>query len=179
MGVSLGNAIGPTDLDIASVEITPGASAALYGMSAINGMANLITKNPFTSPGLSIDPKFGLNHLGGTGRDGALLTETAVRYANMFNNKFAYKVNLSFLKGTDWLSNTGTDQNPNSSTSTTANNKYLDLSGANNIAYDAWNKYGDDAAVKKDRIGLIIDIALNDSMISEDAKNWLRGLPKA
>ena len=39
--------------------------------------------------------------------------------------------------------------------------------------------YGDDAAVKKDRIGLIIDIALNDSMISEDAKNWLRGLPKA
>ena len=48
LGVPLGNAIGPTELDIASVEITPGASAALYGMSAINGMANLITKNPFT-----------------------------------------------------------------------------------------------------------------------------------
>lgn len=39
--------------------------------------------------------------------------------------------------------------------------------------------YGDDAAVKKERIGLIIDIALNDSMVSEDAKNWLRGLSKA
>jgi len=48
LGVPLGNAIGPTELDIQSVEITPGAASALYGMNAINGMANLITKNPFT-----------------------------------------------------------------------------------------------------------------------------------
>jgi outer membrane receptor for Fe3+-dicitrate len=47
LGVPLGNAIGPTELDIASVEITPGAASALYGMNAINGMANLITKSPF------------------------------------------------------------------------------------------------------------------------------------
>ncbi|WP_234979717.1 TonB-dependent receptor [Chitinophaga niabensis] len=44
LGVPLGNAIGPTELDIASVEITPGAASALYGMNAINGMANLQTK---------------------------------------------------------------------------------------------------------------------------------------
>src|SRR6478735_3556899 len=31
--VPLGNAIGPTELDIASVEITPGAASALYGMN--------------------------------------------------------------------------------------------------------------------------------------------------
>ncbi|MDO1450183.1 carboxypeptidase-like regulatory domain-containing protein [Rhodocytophaga aerolata] len=47
LGVPLGNAIGPTELDIASVEITPGAASALYGMNAINGMANLLTKSPF------------------------------------------------------------------------------------------------------------------------------------
>ena len=41
LGVPLGNAIGPTELDIASVEITPGAASALYGMNAINGIANL------------------------------------------------------------------------------------------------------------------------------------------
>lgn len=145
LGVSLGNAIGPTELDIASVEITPGASAALYGMSAINGMANLITKSPFTSPGLSFYQKIGVNHLGGTGRSTSLLTETAVRFAQVINNKFAYKVNASFLKGTDWLSNTTTDQNPNNLT--TANPKFPALNGANNVAYDAWNKYGDDAAV--------------------------------
>jgi iron complex outermembrane receptor protein len=51
LGVPLGNAIGPTELDIQSIEITPGAASALYGMNAINGMANLITKNPFNSQG--------------------------------------------------------------------------------------------------------------------------------
>src|SRR5436190_1371123 len=35
LGVPLGNAIGPTELDIQSVEITPGAASALYGMNAI------------------------------------------------------------------------------------------------------------------------------------------------
>lgn len=57
LGVPLGNAIGPTELDIQSVEITPGAASALYGMNAINGMANLITKNPFISQGLSVYQK--------------------------------------------------------------------------------------------------------------------------
>ncbi|HUP11446.1 MAG TPA: carboxypeptidase-like regulatory domain-containing protein, partial [Niastella sp.] len=51
LGVPLGNAIGPTELDIQSVEITPGAASALYGMNAINGMANLLTKNPFNNQG--------------------------------------------------------------------------------------------------------------------------------
>jgi len=179
LGVPLGNAIGPTELDIASVEITPGASAALYGMSAINGMANLITKNPFTSPGLSVYQKFGLNHLGGTGRDGSLLTETAVRFANVINNKFAYKVNLSYLQGTDWLANSKNDQNPNSSTSTTSNSKFPELSGANNIAYDAWNKYGDDAAAGNNTVavgGLTIDGVKNRTLNVARTGYWEKDL---
>jgi iron complex outermembrane recepter protein len=143
LGVPLGNAIGPTELDIASVEITPGAASALYGMNAINGMANLITKSPFTYQGLSLYQKTGLNHVGGTGRDLSNLTETAIRYAKAFNNKFAFKVNLSYMRGTDWLSDTRTDQNPNQLN--TANPTFPELEGpTNNPAYDAWNKYGDD-----------------------------------
>ncbi len=143
LGVPLGNAIGPTELDIASVEITPGAASALYGMNAINGMANLITKSPFQYQGLSIYQKSGLNHVGGTGRDLSNLTETAFRYAKAFNNKFAFKINGSYMRGTDWLSNSTTDQNPNNLN--TANPTFTELSGnQNNPAYDAWNKYGDD-----------------------------------
>ena len=142
LGVPLGNAIGPTELDIASIEITPGAASALYGMNAINGMSNLMTKSPFYYQGLSFYQKAGLNHLGGTGRDLSNLTETAVRYAKAFNNKFAFKVNLSYLRGTDWLSDTRTDQNPNNLKS--ANPTYPALNGSNNIAFDGWNKYGDD-----------------------------------
>src|SRR6476620_9040843 len=112
LGVPLGNAIGPTELDIASVEITPGAASALYGMNAINGMANLTSKSPFTYQGLSVYQKVGVNHVDGIDRTPSLLTETAVRYAQAFNNRFAFKVNGSFLRGTDWLANTQTDQNP-------------------------------------------------------------------
>lgn len=143
LGVPLGNAIGPTELDIASVEITPGAASALYGMNAINGMANLLTKSPFLYQGLSLYSKTGFNHVGGTGRDFSHLTETAVRYAKAFNDKFAFKVNFSYMRGTDWLADTRTDQNPNNLN--TANPSFPELNGnENNPAYDAWNKYGDD-----------------------------------
>ena len=142
LGVPLGNAIGPTELDIASVEITPGAASALYGMNAINGMANLITKSPFLYQGFSLYQKTGINHIDGKDRDPSILTETAFRYAKAFNNKWAFKVNGSYLRATDWLSNSTTDQNPNNRS--TANPSFPELSGENNPAYDAWNKYGDE-----------------------------------
>lgn len=143
LGVPLGNAIGPTELDIASVEITPGAASALYGMNAINGMANLITRGPFTHQGLSVYHKTGVNHLDGKDREMSFLTESAIRYAHAWKNKFAFKVNASYLRGTDWVSRTATDQNPNNLN--TANPDFKELNGAaNNPAYDAWNRYGDE-----------------------------------
>ena len=142
LGVPLGNAIGPTELDISSVEITPGAASALYGMNAINGMANLLTKSPFLYQGLSVYQKTGVNHVDGKDRPTGILTETAVRYAKAFNNQWAFKINASYFSGTDWLSNTATDQNP--WFRTTANPGYPELSGENNPAADLWNKYGDE-----------------------------------
>ncbi|WP_210516298.1 TonB-dependent receptor [Hymenobacter terricola] len=142
LGVPLGNAIGPTELDIASVEITPGAASALYGMNAINGMANLTTKSPFTYQGLSVYQKVGVNHVDGIDRDPSVLNETAIRYAQAVNNRFAFKVNGSFMRGTDWLANTQTDQNPQNLAS--ANPRFPELSGPANPAADLWNRYGDD-----------------------------------
>jgi iron complex outermembrane recepter protein len=142
LGVPLGNAIGPTELDIESVEITPGAASAVYGMNAINGMANLITKNPFRYQGLSIYQRTGVNHIDGIDYDPAILTETAIRYAYAFNARFAFKINVSYFSATDWRGNTITDQNPNSSG--TANRSFPELNVADHPAYDAWNKYGDD-----------------------------------
>lgn len=153
LGVPLGNAIGPTELDIASVEITPGAASALYGMNAINGMANLITKSPFTYQGLSIYQNTGVNHVDGIDDAPSILTESAIRYAKAFNNKFAFKVNVGFLKGVDWRSNTQTDQNPNYLKSANPNFPALD-GAANNAAYDGWNKYGDDALAGSNLVSL-------------------------
>ncbi|WP_126244313.1 TonB-dependent receptor [Chitinophaga rhizosphaerae] len=139
LGVPLGNAIGPTELDIQSVEITPGAASALYGMNAINGMANLQTKSPFLYKGLSVYQKIGVNHVDGIDYDPSVLTETAIRYAHAWKDKIAFKVNVSYLRGTDWRASTPKDQNG------AANSRFPALNGAaNNPAYDAWNKYGDE-----------------------------------
>jgi outer membrane receptor protein involved in Fe transport len=139
LGVPLGNAIGPTELDIQSIEVTPGASSALYGMNAINGMSNLITKNPFQYQGISVYQKIGLNHFDGGSGSPKPLTETSVRYAQAFNNKFAFKLNFSYMQGTDWYADSHNDFNPG----TKANPDFPTLVGANNVANDAWNKYAD------------------------------------
>ncbi|MEO5685033.1 MAG: TonB-dependent receptor [Chitinophagaceae bacterium] len=165
LGVPLGNAIGPTELDIASVEITPGAASALYGMNAINGMANLLTKSPFTYQGLSLYHKTGINHVDGIDHDPSVLTESAIRYAKAFNNKFAFKINLGYMQGTDWRSNTRLDQNTNNLKS--ANPGFPALNGAGNVAFDGWNKYGDDALAGSNVVslsGLTIDGKTNQTL---------------
>ncbi|GEO09473.1 TonB-dependent receptor [Segetibacter aerophilus] len=165
LGVPLGNAIGPTELDIASIEITPGAASALYGMNAINGMANLLTKSPFLYQGLSVYQKTGINHVDGKDHDPSLLTETAIRYAKAFNNKWAFKINASYMRGTDWRSNTRLDQNTNNLKS--ANPAFQQLNGSNNVAFDGWNKYGDDALAGSNVVsisGLNINGAPNQTL---------------
>lgn len=177
LGVPLGNAIGPTELDINSVEITPGAASALYGMSAINGMANLLTKSPFIYQGLSVYQKTGINHVGGTGRDASVLTETAIRFAKAFDNKFAFKINAGYLRGTDWLSDTRKDQNPNNLKS--ANPSYPELNGENNIVYDGWNKYGDDALAGSNTVsitGLTINGQENQTLTVGRTGYWEKDL---
>lgn len=177
LGVPLGNAIGPTELDIQSIEITPGAASALYGMNAINGLANLITKNPLKNQGLSFFQRTGVNHVDGADHSASLLTETAIRYAKAFNDKFAFKINASYLRGTDWISNTRLDQNPN--TRNTANPSYTSLNGANNIAFDGWNKYGDDALAGSNTVsvtGLNIDGVANRTLTVARTGYWEKDL---
>ncbi len=165
LGVPLGNAIGPTELDIASVEITPGAASALYGMNAVNGLANLLTKSPYAYQGLSVYHKTGVNHVDGIDDAPSVLTETAVRYAKAFNDKFAFKINVGYMQGVDWRSNTRLDQNPNNLKS--ANPTYPGLNGAANVAYDGWNKYGDDVLSGSNVVsisGLTIDGKTNQTL---------------
>jgi iron complex outermembrane receptor protein len=173
LGVPLGNAIGPTELDIASVEITPGAASALYGMNAINGMANLLTKSPFEYQGLSVYHKTGINHVDGVDHSPAALTESAIRYAKAFNDKFAFKINAGYMQGIDWRSNTRKDQNPNNLKS--ANPGFPALNGDNNVVFDGWNKYGDDALAGSNTVsvgGLNIDGKANQTLTVARTGYW-------
>lgn len=104
----IGNLNGPSELDVESVELIPGASSALYGPNAFNGIVLVNSKNPFEYQGISAMAKVGLNHVGSDADfDGpAPVWEGAFRWAKSFNNKLAFKINLAYMKADDWQ---GTD----------------------------------------------------------------------
>ncbi|MFA0963506.1 TonB-dependent receptor [Roseivirga sp. BDSF3-8] len=105
----VGNLNGPTELDVETLEYIPGASSALYGPNAFNGILLVNSKNPFQYQGLSAMAKFGLNHFNGNSlepENPQPMYTAAIRYAKAFNNKFAFKVNLSYSQAEDWY---GTD----------------------------------------------------------------------
>ncbi len=147
LGFAMGNLFGPHDIDVESVELIPGAASALYGPIAFNGMLNTRTKNPFEYQGLSAQTKFGVNHIGdGTGLGAKPLYDLAIRYAKSFNNKLAFKVNASYLTGTDWYANDYTDIDPN----TPAANR-----GPGNPGKNQLNIYGDEVAQTLPDIGRV------------------------
>jgi iron complex outermembrane receptor protein len=100
----IGNLNGPSELDVESVELIPGASSALYGPNAFNGIILVNSKNPFEYQGLSAFAKTGFNHVGSNADyDGpSPIWEGAIRYAKAFNNKFAFKLNAAYMKAEDW-----------------------------------------------------------------------------
>lgn len=111
----VGNLNGPSELDVESVEFLPGASSALYGPNAFNGILLVNSKSPFEYQGFSAFTKIGMNHIGGEGDEpsGAQpMYEFSARYAKAFNNRFAFKLNFSYSKAEDWYGTNYDDKNP-------------------------------------------------------------------
>lgn len=138
LGFTPGNLFGVSDIDVESAELIPGAASALYGPVAFNGLLYTRTKSPFDFQGLTVQQKTGVNHVNDPTGDGAkLFSETAVRYAKAFNNRFAFKLNASYLRGRDWYAADYTDIDPN----TSPENRGAANPGANKL-----NVYGDEVA---------------------------------
>ncbi|SFD82344.1 TonB-dependent receptor [Spirosoma endophyticum] len=142
IGAPIASALAPSDLDIQQVELVPGVASALYGMNALNGLVNVLTRNPFDSPGLSIGQKTGVNHVEDADVSAKLFSETSIRYARRIGDRFAFKVNLVYQAGYDWVAGNRDDLNPNGNSS-------LGLFGADNPAYDPVNGYGNEAANRR------------------------------
>jgi outer membrane receptor protein involved in Fe transport len=142
----IGNLVGMVETDVLSVELLPGASSALYGANAFNGILFMRSKSPFDYQGISASIKRGITSQEAAG-DNAY-TDVGIRAAHKFSDKFAAKVNFGYLKGTDWAANNieGKDQNNFITTGRTR---------ANSLNYDGVNVYGDDYAVD------IKDVALS------------------
>lgn len=133
-----GNIIGIGELDAESMELVPGPSSALYGPNAFNGILIMKSKSPFDYQGLSAQLKYGITKQSGVEHNP--LTQYSIRYAKAFNNKFAFKVNASIMKATDWLGNDyRTDRVLPEST--------LDRSNPRVPNFDGLNLYGDETQI--------------------------------
>ncbi len=107
----IGNLNGPSELDVESAELIPGASSALYGPNAFNGILLVNSKNPFEYQGLSAFAKAGVNHVGpDADHSPSPVWEGALRYAKAFKNKFAFKISGAFMKAEDWHGTDATDR---------------------------------------------------------------------
>ncbi|MEN8789175.1 MAG: TonB-dependent receptor [Flavobacteriaceae bacterium] len=125
----LGNLVGMSELEVQSVEILPGASSALYGAGAFNGILFMRSKNPFDFQGISAYAKVGLTSQEVSGDNEYY--DVGLRISHAFSDKFAVKANVSFLKGEDWHANDDQDLlNPGRT--------------REDPAYDGLNIYGDE-----------------------------------
>ncbi len=145
----LGNLVGINDLDVASVELLPGTSSALYGANAFNGLLNIISKSPFDYPGLSVSLKSGVTkqEWGGVNP----LYQGDVRYAKA-GEKFGFKINFSFLQGTDWMAKDYTDYDFHPRNAARRGTR------ESNPSYDGLNIYGDEVATDIDLTPYGLDI---------------------
>ncbi len=143
IGAPIANALGANDLDIDRIEVIPGTASALYGMNAINGLANISTKNPFTHQGLTLQQLTGVNHIGATDKySPQLFTTTNVRFARSYHSKWAFKVSGSYTKGKDGVADNRTDLGAGLNAST-------GLTGGGNPATDEVNAYGNESSNRR------------------------------
>jgi outer membrane receptor protein involved in Fe transport len=100
LNFAIGNLLGMSDLDVESVEILPGASSALYGANAFNGIMLMKSKSAFDDQGISVLIKSGVTTQEAAGTNEYV--DSSIRMAYAFSDKFAAKATLSYLEGTEW-----------------------------------------------------------------------------
>jgi outer membrane receptor protein involved in Fe transport len=140
----LGNMIGISEIDVQSVELLPGASSALYGANAFNGILFMNSKNPFTSEGVNGYVKYGQTNQQAAGVNS--FSDYGVRVAHKFNNYFAAKANYTYMKGTDWYAT-------NYNSINAANGDEIIGIDRTNPNYNGINVYGDEVSTNLRGVG--------------------------
>ncbi|APQ17088.1 TonB-dependent receptor [Maribacter hydrothermalis] len=138
----IGNLVGMVETDVLSVELLPGASSALYGANAFNGILFMRSKSPFDYEGISVSIKQGITSQESAGDNS--YTDVGIRAAHKFSDKFAAKVNFGYLKGTDWAATSEVDK-------TTPGGTRADLN------YDGINVYGDEVSTDIKGVALTLE----------------------
>ncbi|MBW1657846.1 TonB-dependent receptor [Flavobacterium quisquiliarum] len=137
----LGNLIGISDIDVASVELLPGASSALYGANAFNGIMFMTSKSPFTNEGISVYYKYGQTSQDAAGTND--YNDFGIRAAKAFTKHFAMKANFTYMEASEWIANDARSMTGGS------------VGHAMNQNYDGLNIYGDEVTTFIPNVGQV------------------------
>ncbi len=138
----LGNLIGVSEIDIANVELLPGASSALYGANAFNGIMFMNSKSPFSKQGITFYAKGGQTSQQTAGQH--IFFDAGIRAAHAFSKKFAAKANFTFMTGNEWIASDTRDANGGA------------VGHAANPNYEGLNTYGDEASANLKSVGVAL-----------------------
>lgn len=142
LNFSVGNVVGPTELDVESIELLQGASSALYGSGGTNGTMLINSKNPFKYQGFSFQIKQGMNHIHDpNNRSVSPYYDWSLRWAKTIGQRFAFKVSAQMINAQDWEAN--------DTRNTLNNNVFKPLTTGNRTSdpnYDGVNVYGDEVS---------------------------------
>lgn len=148
LNFAIGNLLGMSELDVSTVELLPGASSALYGANAFNGILFLKSRSPFDDQGISFSSKTGITSQ--EAADNNEVIQFDIRIAHAFSDKFAAKVSLSYLDGTEWYA---TDYRNTAG----ANVKYVSGDRISDNNYNGVNVYGDEASTSIRDVAQILE----------------------
>lgn len=137
----LGNLIGISDIDVANVELLPGASSALYGANAFNGIMFMNSKSPFTNEGISVYYKYGQTSQKAAGTND--YNDFGIRAAKAFTKHFALKANFTYMEATEWIAADTRSMTGGS------------VGHAMNQNYDGLNIYGDEVTTFIPNVGQV------------------------
>ena len=139
LNFSVGNIAGLSELDLDNVELLPGASSALYGSGGMTGTLLMTSKDPFKYQGLSAEYKQGVNHIGDATMNAQPYYNVGVRYAQAFDDKFAFRISGDYTHARDWTANDTRNYVPATGQLTS------DRDHSTNPAYNGVNVYGDES----------------------------------
>jgi outer membrane receptor protein involved in Fe transport len=160
----LGNLVGLSDIDVASVELLPGASSALYGANAFNGILFMNSKSPFIHQGISSYVKYGQTSQDVAGTNDYF--DMGIRAATAFNKYFAIKANFNYMRATEWIA----DGRRNMAEG--GDKGALSHDGEQN--YDGLNIYGDEVTTFIANVGQVSRTGYREKDLNDNKVNSVK-----
>lgn len=156
----LGNLIGLSDIDVANVELLPGASSALYGANAFNGILFMNSKSPFIHQGISSYVKYGQTSQDVAGTNDYF--DMGIRAATAFSKHFAVKANFNYMKATEWIADDRRSMTGGA------------IGHGGNQNYDGLNIYGDEVTTFVANVGQVSRTGYREKDLNDNKVNSVK-----